>query len=53
MPRNDQIARRRRLRRLEASIGLARHRLVESIPEDVPKDARILAHADGADHVAD
>jgi hypothetical protein len=54
MPRNDQIARRRRLlRRLDASIGLTLHRLVESIPEDVLKDARILRYADGGAHVAD
>jgi predicted DNA-binding transcriptional regulator YafY len=43
MPRNDQITRQwHLLRRLEGSNGLSLQQLVESIPEDFPKNARTV-----------
>lgn len=43
MPRNDQITRQwQLLRRLEGSNGLFLQQLVESIPEDFPKNARTV-----------
>jgi predicted DNA-binding transcriptional regulator YafY len=43
MPRNDQITRQwHLLRRLEGSTGLTPRGLVESVPEDYPKNARTV-----------
>ena len=43
MPRNDQITRQwHLLRRLEVSNGLTLQQLVESVPEDFPKNARTV-----------
>ena len=43
MPRNDQITRQwHLLRRLEGSHGLALDELVESVPDDFPKNARTV-----------
>ena len=43
MPRNDQITRQwHLLRRLEGSTGLTLQGLVESVPEDYPKNARTV-----------
>ena len=43
MPRNDQITRQwHLLRRLEGSNGLTLYELVESVPEDFPKNARTV-----------
>jgi len=43
MPRNDQIARQwHLLRRLESSNGLTLRQLVESVPDDFPKNARTV-----------
>ena len=43
MPRNDQITRQwHLLRRLEGSHGLTLPKLVESVPEDYPKNARTV-----------
>lgn len=43
MPRNDQITRQwHLLRRLESSNGLTLQQLVESVPEDFPKNARTV-----------
>ena len=43
MPRNDQITRQwHLLRRLEGSNGLSLQQLVESIPEDFPKNTRTV-----------
>ena len=43
MPRNDQITRQwYLLRRLEGSNGLTLQALVESVPEDFPKNARTV-----------
>jgi predicted DNA-binding transcriptional regulator YafY len=43
MPRNDQITRQwHLLRRLEGSTGLTLRGLVESVPEDYPKNARTV-----------
>jgi len=43
MPRNDQITRQwHLLRRLEVSNGLTLRQLVESVPEDFPKNARTV-----------
>jgi predicted DNA-binding transcriptional regulator YafY len=43
MPRNDQITRQwHLLRRLEGSNGLSLQQLVESVPEDFPKNARTV-----------
>lgn len=43
MPRNDQITRQwHLLRRLESSNGLTLRQLVESVPEDFPKNARTV-----------
>jgi len=43
MPRNDQITRQwHLLRRLEGSNGLTLQALVESVPEDFPKNARTV-----------
>jgi predicted DNA-binding transcriptional regulator YafY len=43
MPRNDQITRQwHLLRRLESSNGLTLQQLVETVPEDFPKNARTL-----------
>jgi len=43
MPRNDQITRQwHLLRRLEGSNGLTLRQLVESVPDDHPKNARTV-----------
>lgn len=43
MPRNDQVTRQwHLLRRLEGSSGLSLKQLVESIPDDYPKNARTV-----------
>jgi len=43
MPRNDQSIRQwHLLRRLEGSNGLSLHELVDSVPDDFPKNARTV-----------
>ena len=43
MPRNDQSIRQwYLLRRLEGSNGLSLHELVDSVPDDFPKNARTV-----------
>jgi len=43
MPRNDQSIRQwHLLRQLEGSNGLSLHELVDSVPDDFPKNARTV-----------
>jgi four helix bundle protein len=52
MPRNHQITRHRHLLwRLEGSICLILQQLVESVPEDFPKNARAPRHGAGGAYV--